>query len=263
MKNNAVSKIRLLKDIQPNPDWLKSQRSNLLFEISESGNKAKSAWKLPAFILPNFAFKPVLVSLTLFGLIFGGGMAVVLASKDSLPGDLLYPFKIAIENTRVKVSSQETKPELQAEFVGNRVEELTQIIKETKDPIEKKEKVVKAVNELQAQVVRASVQLEATGVVSEKNDQAEKALIEAKEKIVEEFKGDESEEIAQAIEVIDAALAVILATKKARDIEGTQAQVEVIRKKSSEVEEIEGPIVTFPMIILPEASESFEKIYDE
>ena len=251
MKNAVTNKIRLLKDIQPNPDWLKSQRSNLLLEISQSDKQSHRAWSLPGFLVSNFAFKPVLVSFVLFCLIFGGGFLAVQAAKSSLPGDLLYPLKIAVENTRVKISSQESRSKLQAEFVGHRAEELTQIIEEIDDPIEKKEKMIKTADKLQAQVAKASVQLEAA---------TEKALIEAREKIVEEFKGDESEEIAQAIEVIDAALAVILATKKAKDVEETEAQVEVSRKKKIEVEEIEEPIVTSPTIILPEASESFEEI---
>jgi len=271
MKNNAVSKIRLLKDIQPNPDWLKSQRSNLLFEISQSGNKAKSAWKLPAFILPtrllarhDFAFKPVLVSLTLFGLIFGGGFLGVLASKDSLPGDLLYPIKIAIENTQVKVSSQENKPKLQAEFVGTRVDELTQVIEEPVDPdnpIKRKEKVVRAVDKLQAQVISAKAHLdkikeeqpervvEAVEAISEKT-----AIV--KQKLVEEFstqggpvagwKDGESEEI---IKVLDAAVAIITGTAEA----GIEIQHEVIELKEVPVEEL--PVIS-PSI-------SFEEIYDE
>ena len=258
MKNNAVSKIRLLKDIQPNPDWLKSQRSNLLFEISESGNKAKSAWKLPAFILPNFAFKPVLVSLTLFCLIFGGGFLTILAAKTSLPGDLLYPIKIAIENTQVRVSSQENRPKLQAEFVETRVEELTQVIEEPVDPdnpIKKQEKVVKAVDKLQAQVISAKAHLDKI-----KEEQPEKVVeaveaisektIEAKEKLVEEFKGEKSQEVAQAIDALDAAVAIITGAAEG----GIEVQYEVKELKEVPVEEL--PIVN-------EASVSFEEIYDD
>ena len=252
MKNAVTNKIRLLKDIQPNPDWLKSQRSNLLLEISESGNKAKSAWKLPVFSLPNFAFRPVLVSLTLFCLIFGGGFLTILAAKTSLPGDLLYPIKIAVENTKVKVSSQEARPGLEAEFVGARAEELSQIIEGTEDPIERKEKAVKAVDKLQAQVLSAKVNLDKIKEAQpEKVVEAVEAISEktviVKEKLAEEFKEEETEDIAQAIDALDAAVAIITGE--------TEGGIEV----HHEVKEMEEALID----VLPtinEASESFEEI---
>jgi len=275
MKDAVTNKIRLLKNIQPNPDWLKSQRSSLLLHI-KSDNETKKVWSLPGFslprlagVLPNFAFKPVLVSLVLFGLIFGGtGFLTVKAAQNSLPGDLFYPAKIFMENTRMKVSSQTSKSRLQAEFVENRTQELSQIMEEkTDNPIEKREKVVKAVDKLQAQVINTKVHLnkikqsepkeviEAVEAVSEKTAQSQDVLVEAKEKITKELTEEESKEVVQAI---DEALAVILAAKKAE--KEIKVQIEVT--KIEEPSEVEESIITSPTIPLKinEASESFEEI---
>lgn len=238
---NAVTKIRLLKHIQPNPDWLKSQRRNLLLEL-ESDKQSRKVWSLPGFSLSNFALKkslalkPVLVSLVLFCLIFGSGLLTVWAAKNSLPGDLLYPIKISLENARVKVSSTESKPRLQAELVKTRIEELNRIIKETRDLAEKKERVVKAVDGLHAQVVstvNSKVEtVEAAKAISEKASQAEEALIEAKEKIAAQEGPEEAQEV---IEIIDETLTTITDINKKTEERVLQMEV---KKQPLKVEEI-------------------------
>ena len=124
MTNNAVTrKIRLLKEIKPNPDWLESQRRILLLNI-ESGKKTKFSWNyLPGFLMPKTLLKPVGISLIIVILIFGGGFFTVKAYQNSLPGDLLYPVKLGIEELRIKFSSIENKPELEADFVVTRAKE--------------------------------------------------------------------------------------------------------------------------------------------
>jgi len=247
MKNTIINKIKLLKDIKPDPAWLKSQRDNLLLEISESGKKTKRVWNLPVFLVPKFAFKPVLISCLVLGLIFSGGLLVVQASKNSLPGDLLYSVKISLENTKMKISDQASKPELEAEFVNNRAEELSQIIEEVDDPIEKKKKVVKAVNKLQAQVVSVKTRLDQVKI-----DEPEKAA-EITDKVSEkltEAKGN--------IERVSDPLAIILNDKgKAQEI---MFQMEIV--EFNEPLEVEEPIITSPNSSRPinKASKSFEDL---
>jgi len=279
MKNDAVTKkIRLLKHISPNPDWLKSQRNFLLSEIShsETGKKtrlpsrqAKLVWNLPGFLIPKFAFKPAIISLLLLGLIFGGGFLTVKAAQNSLPGDLLYSLKIVFEKARVQVSSQTTKPKLEADFVNNRAEELSQIVEETENPLERKDKVVKITDKLQAQVVKAKTHMdkikaeepekavEVAETVDEKTAQSEKVLTQAKEKLIIELEQEESEETVDTIKAIDKALAILL-NKEGEETE-TTIQMEVEETKPSEEEE---PIITSPTTPLKtinEASESFEE----
>ena len=276
---NAVSnKIRLLKHIQPDQNWLQSQRDILLIEISKPGKESRAsrqltrqAWKeLPAFLFSRQILKPVLISWMILALLYGGGVGAVQIVKNSLSGDLFYPVKIVLENVRMKLSSQEAQSKLQAEFVGNRVDELTQIIDNTADPVKKAEQVVKTVDKLQAQIVSTKVSLDKI-----KEAQPEKAAevvqkitektVEAKEKIAEEFsaqggpasgwKEEELKEVTRVLDAMDKALAVIIGEDKSR-VEVQAEKVEL--EKPLEVDD--EPIITFPSIPLPvnEASESFE-----
>ena len=257
MKNAVSNKIRLLKNIKPNPDWLQSQRSVLFLQVKESGKQAQWAWSLPGFFAP--AFKPVVAFGLVLCLIFGSGFLTVFAAKSSLPGSLFYPVKMVLENARMKISSQETQPKLQAEFVGNRAEELSQIVNQVnqnEDPIVKKERVVRAVDKLKTQVAstkvnlnKANLNVETAGIIGEKAAQSEKALLDAKEKFVSEFNGDESKEVVQAI---DAAVKEVketstLAAELSQGKAGTEVQMEV--------KEIEPQLEKFN-----EASASFEEI---
>jgi len=264
MKNAVSNKIRLLKNIKPNPEWLQSQRSILLLAVKESGKQAQRAWSLPGFFAPVFkkslALKPVMAFGLVLCLIFGGGFLTVLAAKNSLSGSLFYPVKMVLENVRMKLSSRETQPKLQAEFVGNRVDELTQIINNTADPVKKAEQVVKTADKLQAQIVSTKVSLDKI-----KEAQPEKAAevvqeitektAEAKEKIAEEFKEEQPEEVAKVLDAMDKALAVIIGEDKS----GVEVQAEK-GDLDKPLEVGDEPIITFPSIPLPvnEASESFE-----
>ncbi len=266
MQNAVSNKIRLLKNIKPNPDWLKSQRSNLLLEISQTGKQSRLSWRaLPGFLFSQNTLKParllarpVLVFGIVLGLIFGGGFLLVQAAKIAMPGDLLYPVKIAIENAHLKISSQENKSKFQAELIEVRVRELSQIINSTDDPAKKKEQIVKTMDKLQAQAVSAKVQLdkikqgepqkvaETASLVGETTARSEKVLIEAKEKLVQE---EGSQEMVSAI---DAAVKEIketstLAAELKEEKTGTTVHMEV-KETEPEVEEFEEASISFEEI---------------
>jgi len=270
MKKNAVfNKIRLLKNIEPNPDWLESQRRNLLLHI-KSDNEAQRAWSLSEFFVPRLAgavsklaLKPVMVSLIIFCLIFGGGFLSVLAAKNSLPGDLLYPIKIAVENARIKVSSSKSQINLQAEFVGNRAEELSQIIEKPGDIVEKKEKVAEAADKLQEQIVGAKNHLDKISQSKpEKMIEVAEVLVKAKEKLIEDLGEGAPEEV---VKIIDQTTAIILLSTK-KQAEEIKGKVEAL--EATKPEQAEGPIITTPDQVTPlpindsinEASETFENL---
>jgi len=72
--------------------------------------------------------QPVSVAMTAFALIFGGWIASVNASFDSVPGDVLYPVKIATERMQVTLAtSGQQRAKLHAEFAGRRIDELNAI----------------------------------------------------------------------------------------------------------------------------------------
>lgn len=260
---DAVNKIRQLKTIQPNPYWFKNQRNILLQQISQvSGKKSRFAWNnLPGFIFSPSILKPVMVSFMVLFLIFGSGFVTVLAAKNSLPGDLLYPVKIAVEDVKIRISSSEAKPQLQADFMCNRAQELSQIINSTGDSIRAKENVVQTVDKLQVQVnnTRASLSsikqtepqkaVETMNAISNKITESEKALTEAQEKFAEGFKGQTPKDAGEVAAKIDAAAknTSVLASelKEAKsgievqmEVKNTKPQVEIFNEASVSFDEI-------------------------
>jgi len=275
MKNAVTNQIKVLKKVKPNPDWLKSQRRNLLLQIS-SDNKAKKAYSLSGFSLfksiPKLVLRPVIAVCLLFAMIFGGGFLTIKIAEGSVPGDFLYPVKIVIEDIKVALSSQEGKSKLQAQFVGHRVKELTQIINAEEDLFSKAEQVKEAVNKLESQVAISKIELskakksepkeikKIAETVKQETFNSEEELRKTKKKLVEKYKEEESKETAQAIEIIDRALAVLLGEEVAEE---KVIEISELEKEEKEPEEA-GDIITSPTTIIPQnASESFETIINE
>lgn len=271
MKKDAVTnKIRLFKAIKPNPDWLESQRRNLLLHI-KSDEETQKSWSLSDFFIftkPQLALKPVMVSLLILTFIFGGGFLTISTAKNSVPGDFLFPVKIGLENIQLKLSSQQAKTALQVEFVSHRAEELNQIIEEPIDLMDKKNKAVKAAGELQDQLAASQSHFkeveqgepeqaaEIAKQVIEKNAQSEQVLRKTKQKLVAEFNHQESEEITEVIKIIDETLAVLAKTSDQQ----TEQEGADVTSESGQPSEVEGSVIiqpTTPVIPSP-ASESSE-----
>jgi hypothetical protein len=72
--------------------------------------------------------KPVMIALTLVLFVLGGSFSAANASFSSLPGDTMYPVKLAVERAQlVFSSSSEQRAKLQVEFAGRRLEELVEM----------------------------------------------------------------------------------------------------------------------------------------
>jgi hypothetical protein len=76
-----------------------------------------------------FGKTATVLGMLVFVVLSGGGL--VYASQGSLPGQLLYPVKIAAEETRLAITTKpEKRKELQLEFIDKRVNEANIISKE-------------------------------------------------------------------------------------------------------------------------------------
>ena len=78
---------------------------------------------------PRFRLAPVLryglaASLILILILTGAARA----SADSLPGDLLYPVKRAVESGRLALASDDAEPALRVEFAGRRIDEFDALL---------------------------------------------------------------------------------------------------------------------------------------
>ncbi len=136
-----VRKIKKLQLITPDTSWLESQRSFLLYEISRSINQPKREKAILAFPLFNFfrvlrpAFAFALIAIVVISSLSTVG--VISASQNTLPGDFLYPVKMAVEKTQLTFTpSQENRTKLSIKFATQRIDEFTQLIEKpdkTKD----------------------------------------------------------------------------------------------------------------------------------
>jgi hypothetical protein len=127
--------LRMLRDhergIKPDATWVKATRERLLMQVSNSMPTREAAEKnrrVLARAYPNFFAMmrgPVLATLSIIGIIFGGSFASVRAAENSLPGDMLYTVKLVTEQTRLALEKSKTeKVKLKVEFTRRRAEEL-------------------------------------------------------------------------------------------------------------------------------------------
>ena len=215
MNDFIVKKIKDLRRIQPEASWLKSQRSFLLSEISRAENKKRE----PSLVLPLFNFN----ILKIFRPAFALALAIIILitslvtvgaislAQNSLPGDLLYPLKTALEQTQLTFTpSQENKAKLSIKFATHRIDEFTQLI----DKPEKKKDMEKTIKKFTEQLVsvrenidklkekNAEKAAEVAKLVKNQTSLYEETLIEGSEQlayIIPEDKEDIKEDIDQAL----------------------------------------------------------------
>lgn len=165
-EKELIKQIKQLKNIQPDKKWVVFCREELKREIGAS----QQSWALvlnlarlfQPFYRPAFA---VIAGLLVFVV---GGSAVVVASKNSLPGDKLYPIKITIEKAEIKLMADETaKAQKQAEIAGRRAQELSAIISQSSNG--KAEKVRKAVEQIDRQLTRTQSSLPKLNAIQKEN----------------------------------------------------------------------------------------------
>lgn len=192
------NQIKSLQGIGVSPEWKASQRDLLLSQIRgqmpegySSGQKAKNnaafSWEVFRFVTPAFVFRPVGAIAIALLLVVGGSAASVSAGK-SLPGDMLYPVKIATERAQLTFTrSSETKAHLQIEFAQRRIEELQKI---AIDPQRADRQIEKTVLRAQRSFENAQ---EALAVLGENDIGQEEMVLIAK--VIEE----KSDELGDAV----------------------------------------------------------------
>jgi len=165
MDGFIVKQLKNLKKVRPSASWLEGQRSFLLSQIGCNKQqevvqeivketiveKGKLFASFPIFNIFKFSKPAFGIALTL--VVFASSMGTVgaiSAAQNSLPGDVLYGLKTAVENTQMSfTSSDENKTKLSIKFASQRMDELTQIA----DKPEKKNDVEQTVKNLTDQLI--------------------------------------------------------------------------------------------------------------
>ena len=224
MERDLIGKIKKLKKIQPSSEWLDSTRHNLISQISfEEDNRGLKS----GFGLFNWLKRPQSLALAICLLIIfiAGPWMTLKASQSSLPGEILYSVKKAAEGVQATVASENDKAQLQVEFAGRRIEELTKITEDSFSEEEKAEKAKQAVNDLKDNLAGATSYLdniskEKALVVAKKTKKIKEKLDKTKEGAPLEVR-NELFEAEKVIEEINHQILAVLVDEGQESAEGT------------------------------------------
>jgi len=125
---------KILKSVKPD-ETKREEFFKLIAEMSAD-------YRTPSFSRRYFAvFSRSVPALVLISALFlaASGAGITFASQNALPGEALYPAKLAIEKIMVAAAGNvEKKTELRLEYAGRRLDEVEKIV-EQKNEIEEKE----------------------------------------------------------------------------------------------------------------------------
>ena len=216
--------VRLMRDaerrIRPDAAWVARTRETMLKTIRHDAIKqpvTTSGARFRAFILAyvprssvEFIRGPVMALASVFVVLLGGSLASVTAAEGSIPGDLLYPVKLATEQARIFMEPEAPNQlRLKAEFAERRGQEIkqlaaatpspkhTQQIKDTADMLKQDLDAVK----LQLHAVAAeSSPSQAASAAKDVNDRSDRLA-----SVIKDIKGVVSPEIKQSFTEVQVA----------------------------------------------------------
>lgn len=148
---------------QPNSSWVAKNRVELLTQIKNPHPSCGCGFKpqLGCGFFSLFQFYPRLaISLAAVILIFIGSAGLSTAAKNSLPGDRLYPVKLALERTGVQmVPDSSVKTKIQIELASERLAETKKVAAMSKTSQES-DKVNQGLNQFKLHLDQAAKNLD-------------------------------------------------------------------------------------------------------
>ncbi len=233
-KRDLIRKLRSIhsteRGIVPDQTWVLRTRGELMRKIHTADAlaplPASLRWReaartfAPAKLL-QLMRTPALAGLAAIGAVLGGSLMSVNASERSVPGDFLYPIKLASEQTRLALTSDKAdRVRLKTEFVDRRVEEIKIIVKapeKNSDRVREAamglkrdlDTVKNQLNEVK-QEASASKSAELAKMVDEKTVHVTEELNAVKGEATLEAKSAVAEAQAQAVQTGVAAMAVLI-----------------------------------------------------
>jgi hypothetical protein len=125
----AALSVKEVSSIEPRPEFRQATKARLLSALAAKEEK-KERRRLPLWNWQRRWAVAVALILALF--LAGGG--TVMASSDSLPGDLLYPVKMATEKVQAFFTfGDEAKANLHMKFAERRVKEIESLAERARD----------------------------------------------------------------------------------------------------------------------------------
>ena len=110
--------------------------------------------------IPHVVLRPVAMAASICALIVSGWVTTVNASFDSVPGDVLYPVKLATERLQLSLTATSNRrAKLHTEFAGRRLQEINQV-RDSSHP-DKEDRVKVAVESFKKELAFANDDLNA------------------------------------------------------------------------------------------------------
>jgi len=183
---DLIKRIKGLREITPNDEWINDSRSKLMTEIGlEEGADFMGIGFFQWLRHP----QAVALATCLVVIFLGGPWLSLKASQSSLPGDLLYSVKKIGEDAQLIITSRENEINLQTEFASRRLEELIKINDDILSPEDiKTEKTKQAINNLRESLAKikdnvSNVSKENMAAVSERTQRIEENLNKTKNEV--------------------------------------------------------------------------------
>lgn len=208
-----VKKIKLLKNIEPDQEWLKSERAYILQEIAAQSvqeEKVEAKFALAGFFqfLKPRMVEATVLSLTLVLAVFS---ITAVAAQDALPGDSLYSAKIVTEKVLLTLKSggQRDITELETSLANRRLEEFSQLAQQ-QNTVEE-EKITEAAQSIKNQISAVQNQLDKVKkessrdvkiiaqVVKERTKDFEDTLTKANEQLSPEIQEKVKQDVDEAL----------------------------------------------------------------
>jgi hypothetical protein len=122
--NNIEKKLSRMRFVK----MKESEKDSLWNTIVIGKSKNESVQYSRNLLFNNFKINMIAAIVSLFIILGGGGVAV--ASNASQPGDTLFPVDLAVERLQLNLAGEAKKSELKVRFANERVEEITNVVKE-------------------------------------------------------------------------------------------------------------------------------------
>lgn len=257
------------RGITPDPAWISRTRETLLMQVSNglsakpapAGHQLREFWRrfVPTQWL-DVVRGPALAVMSILGIVAGGSIMSVSAAEQSLPGDFLYPVKLAGEQTQlIFTKSKSEKIKLKTGFVEKRVKEIQAMA--ASDEPKRGERIKAAAETLRRDLDTVKNQLtevsdaknqddtvgqvvEAAKLVDQKSTEVAATLKDVKSTLPEEAQGKVSEVETAAVATGVKALQVLIDSHDHPDAKGAITSDELSKSIQGKVDGIQDQITS-------------------
>ncbi|MBI4739068.1 hypothetical protein HY772_05920, partial [Candidatus Woesearchaeota archaeon] len=219
-EKELISKIKALKKIQPDEEWVISCRARITRRVEGAGEAMD--WKSRITEIFSFRqplFQPAVISLVVFVILAGIGGLAIFNAQGSLPGENAFLLKVFMEKAQGRftaLTADETaQVKLGAEITDRRAQELAQILSSSSAPQD--DQVKQAVDQIQLQVASAKENIsklkeqisaqngnpqkiaEAAAAIRDSNTKVKEIMTQAKSSLSENLNLSEDKVLASKI----------------------------------------------------------------